>query len=453
MIRNAIAAISMLLAGSVVAADPFVLHVVDEDTRRGVPLVELKTTHNVRYYTDNAGFVAIDDAGLLGQNVFFFVESHGYDFPKDGFGNRGRRFRVEAAKTAELKLKRLNVAERLYRVTGAELYEHTLRAGKRAPIDQPRLNAQVVGCDGAQTAIYGGKLFWTWGDTSRLSYPLGNFNGSAAVSRLRKHGGLDPAIGINLEYFENQDRFAQEIAPIAGAGLTWLTALVCLKDDEGNEHLVAAYNKVKPPLTVYERGLCEFDREQKRFNKLFAFEKTAPLVPAGHAFRHHDADRARLYFGEAVPHLRLPDRYESLVDPRQYEPVKSDVRFTDGATGKPVKHHHGAVAWSPYRKRWISIFTQEGGETSYLGEIYYAEADTPAGPWRKTVKIMTHDHYSFYNPKQHPYFSDDEGRYLYFEGTYSAQFSRNADPTPLYDYNQIMYRLDLSDRRLKPAQE
>ncbi len=40
----------------------------------------------------------------------------------------------------------------------------------------------------------------------------------------------------------------------------------------------------------------------------------------------------------------------------------------------------------------------------------------------------------------------------YFEGTYSATFSRDGDPTPRYDYNQIMYRLDLSDERLKGAE-
>jgi hypothetical protein len=438
----------LMLGATAVAAEPFVLRVVDEGTGRPVPLVELKTTHNVRYYTDNAGLVAIDDHGLFGQKVFIFVESHGYEFPKDGFGYRGKRFLVESGRTAELKLKRVNIAERLYRVTGADLYQHAIRAGQTPPIDKPRLNAQVVGCDSVQTAIYGGKLFWAWGDTSRLSYPLGNFNSSAAVSPLPERGGLDPAIGINLEFFANDDGFAQGIAPIPGDGPTWLTALVCTNDKAGKERLVAVYHKVKPPLTVYERGLCEFDPQSKRFHKLFAFERNAPLVPSGHAFRNSVAEQPWLYFGEAVPHLRVPDRYESLIDPRQYEVVKADARFSDAATGNAVKHHHGAVAWRPFRKKWVSVFTQKGGESSHLGEIYYAEADAPEGPWRTAVKILTHDRYSFYNPKQHPYFSDGEGRYLYFEGTYSTMFSGNSHPTPLYDYNQLMYRLDLSDRRL-----
>lgn len=41
------------------------------------------------------------------------------------------------------------------------------------------------------------------------------------------------------------------------------------------------------------------------------------------------------------------------------------------------------------------------------------------------------------------------GRFVYFEGTYSTTFSRDAEPTPRYDYNQIMYRLDLTHPRLQ----
>jgi hypothetical protein len=37
---------------------------------------------------------------------------------------------------------------------------------------------------------------------------------------------------------------------------------------------------------------------------------------------------------------------------------------------------------------------------------------------------------------------------IYFEGTYTQTFSGNPEATPRYDYNQIMYRLDLDDPRL-----
>jgi hypothetical protein len=83
-----------------------------------------------------------------------------------------------------------------------------------------------------------------------------------------------------------------------------------------------------------------------------------------------------------------------------------------------------------------------------LGEVWFSEAPTPEGPWENAIKVVTHhndsENYTFYNPKQHPYFSEDGGRFIYFEGTYSQTFSGNPTATPLYDYNQMMYRLDLS---------
>jgi hypothetical protein len=94
------------------------------------------------------------------------------------------------------------------------------------------------------------------------------------------------------------------------------------------------------------------------------------------------------------------------------------------------------------------ITVESHGNPSHLGEIWYAEADTPLGPWVYARKIVTHDRYSFYNPKHHPMFDKDSGRIIFFEGTYTTTFSGNPDPTPRYDYNQVMYQLDLSDQQL-----
>ncbi len=83
-----------------------------------------------------------------------------------------------------------------------------------------------------------------------------------------------------------------------------------------------------------------------------------------------------------------------------------------------------------------------------LGEVWYSEADRPEGPWREAVKIITHankphDAHDFYNPVQHPFLDRDGGRVIYLEGSYVNTFSGNPHPTPYYEYNQIMYRLDL----------
>jgi len=179
----------------------FAIQVVDRQTGRGVPLVELRTTNNIRYVTDSHGIVAFHEPGLMDREVFFFVESHGYEFPKDGFGYRGTRLKTTPGSTATLKVTRLNIAERLYRVTGQGIYRDSILTGRAVPLKNPVLNGQVVGQDSVFTCLYRGRLFWMWGDTSRPSYPLGHFAMSGAVSDLPERGGLDPAVGVDLEYY------------------------------------------------------------------------------------------------------------------------------------------------------------------------------------------------------------------------------------------------------------
>jgi hypothetical protein len=433
------------------AAEPFAIEVVDGDTGRGVPLVGLKTVAGRTYYTDNAGLVAIDEPGLLGEEAFFSITSHGYEFAADGFGIRGKRVKVEAGGVERLSIRRKNLAERLYRLTGQGLYEHSVRLGRPTPLEKPLLNAQVTGCDSTQSVVYRGSLFSLWGDTNRLSYPLGNFRVTAATSQLPSDGGLAPDVGMNYRYFGDGQGFVKAMAPFKNDGPVWLTALVTLKDEDGQEHLVATYLKIRGTLEVIERGLCEFDDDEQAFREVYAFPRDARLTPEGHCFRHQADGQTWLYVGEATPTLRMPDRYESWRDPKTYEAVKSNVKLRDVASGKPVRPHHGHVDWNEARKKWVSIFTESGGATSYLGEIWYAEAASPEGPWERAVQLLTHDKYSFYNPLQHPYFADD--RYLYFEGTYVTTFSGNEHPTPLYDYNQIMYRVDLHDTRMNALRE
>jgi hypothetical protein len=111
-------------------------------------------------------------------------------------------------------------------------------------------------------------------------------------------------------------------------------------------------------------------------------------------------------------------------------------------TGKAVDTRHGSVCWNEYRKRWVLIASENAGQ------IWYAEGDTPVGPWVYGRKVVSHPRYNLYNPTQHPYFDQDSGRIIYFEGTYTDAFSGAPEKTPRYEYNQIMHRLTLSDPRL-----
>jgi hypothetical protein len=45
----------------------FVVEVTDAATGRGVPLIELRTTHLARYVTDSGGVIAMDEPGLEGR--------------------------------------------------------------------------------------------------------------------------------------------------------------------------------------------------------------------------------------------------------------------------------------------------------------------------------------------------------------------------------------------------
>jgi hypothetical protein len=495
-------AATQVLAGTS-RSDYFAIEVVDDQTGRGVPLVELKTVHGLRLVTDSNGLVAFHEPGLMDQNIFFYVASHGYEFPKDGFGYRGRALAVKPGGTAQLKIKRLNIAERLYRVTGAGTYRDTVLLGRKAPTAEPLINAQVTGSDSVVNAVYRGKIHWFWGDTNRPKYPLGNFHVPGAVSKLPADGGLDPERGVDLEYFENDEGFARPTAQMAGDGPTWIGGLTVVKDAEGNERMFASYVKIRDHLKVYRRGLARWDDEQNRFVHVADIPLDAPAYPYGHPHTHRDARGEFLYYGDPFPVVRVPAKAESVTDLSQYEtftclkpasrlkntkvtadqldrdaqkrlrwawkkdaprlmpteesrllsagliqPDETRFQLRDDQSGKPVIMHAGSVAWNDYRKRWVLVAHQWGG-TSFLGEVWYAEANALEGPWNNLRKIITHEKYSFYNVKQHSMLAKENGRVIFIEGTYTREFSGNPDTTPLYDYNQVMYKLDLSDKRLR----
>ena len=67
---------------------------------------------------------------------------------------------------ATLKIRRVNIAERLYRVTGEGIYLDSVLLGRKPPIEKPLLDAQVVGQDSVQSVVYHGKAHFFWGDTN-----------------------------------------------------------------------------------------------------------------------------------------------------------------------------------------------------------------------------------------------------------------------------------------------
>lgn len=492
------------IASAAPTAEYFRIEAVDAATGRGVPLVELKTTWNARYLTDNAGLVAFHEPGLMGQRVFFTITSHGYEFRKDGFGFAGVALEVKPGGSATLKLKRVNVAERLYRVTGPGGWRDTVLLGGRAPVREPLLNAQVVGQDSVQPTLYRDQLYWFWGDTTAARHPLGNFHTTGATTVPPTRGGLDPAAGVDLRYFTNADGFVRPMARLPGEGMVWLDGVLTLPDAAGAQRLLAHYSRMKSLGERLEHGLVVWDDAKEQFEKLREFDNADHWRhPRNHALRWREdgmdwflflwPDRAVRVKAEwtalanpaayetftclAVTHaggksstnvLRHPDggvawawrtnafpldtpTERRLVQSGQLKATEARFQLHDVDTGKPVTIHTGTVNSNAFRGCWIMIGVEQGG-TSFLGEVWYAEASSPLGPWGRAKQIVTHDRYSFYNPTHHAFFDQDGGRLIYFEGTYAQTFSGREEPTPFYDYNQIMYRLDLADPRLKAAQ-
>lgn len=468
--------------------------VVDQESGRGVPLVELTAVNHLKFVTDSAGRAAFCEPGLENQLVGLSVKSHGYEFPKDGFGYPIARVKITAGGKTVLKIKRLNLAERLYRITGEGIYRDSLLLGNTPPIEQPMLNAEVVGQDSTLAAVYKGKIFWFWGDTSWIEYPLGNFRTTGATSDLPGKGGLPVEQGINLHYFKASNGFTKPLCPWEKLGLIWIDGVSVVTDATGKERLVCHFSHRESLVKEFGHGFAVWNDEKEEFEKIVDLPMSEKWrFIRNHPVRHKEGNETYLYFGGNIPTTRVKATLDAVTNTVAYEgftcassadsgptslnrdaggklvwawsskanpatqkdetewikaglmkPEEARFQLRENGKTNVIELHGGSVAWNEFRDRWIMIVLQKGGSSSLLGEVWYAEAPEPTGPWTEAVKVVTHDRYTFYNPVHHPFLDEQGGRFIYFEGTYAESFSGNPVATPRYDYNQVMYRLDLA---------
>ncbi len=368
------------------------------------------------------------------------------------------------------------------------------------------MNAEVTGQDSVLNAIHRGKLYWFYGDTNRLAYALGRFKTTGATTGLP--ATIDPSVGIDLDYFTGPDGFARDMAPVPGEGVVWLSGLVTVPDESGRERMLAFYQRRRGLEATLENGFVLYDDEKERFEKHKEVPIDPPFFPTGCPFRARGDGDGYVYFTAPYPALRVKADRKSYLDLSSYEAYTCLVRgsryrgakktppqldrdasgrlvwawkkdtpplnprdqraliaagkmtreespfsLRDADGGKPILLHGGSCHWNDYRQKYVMI-ASEGFGATMLGELWYSESDRPEGPWRSARKIITHankpgDAHDFYNPVHHAFFDRDGGRTIYLEGTYVNTFSGNPHPTPYYEYNQIMYRLDLADPRLR----
>jgi len=263
---------------------------------------------------------------------------------------------------------------------------------------------------------------------------------------------------LKFDYFNDENGAPRGVAKVPGQGPTWVTGCVSLPDKTGNARLVTSYMKIKPPLEVYQWGLAVWNDATSNFEPLRVVwtksetNSKAPPLPQGHpVFWKDERGKEWVLFGNPLPTLRCPASFEAWQEAASWEVLKPQTSFPAASGAVPIKPHTGSIAWNPWRKRWVTVFMQRFGKPSALGELWYAEAKAPTGPWGAAVKILTHENYTFYNPRLHPEFTPEGSPMLFFEGTYTREFSDNKQPTPRYDYNQVLYRLDLDDPALEGA--
>jgi hypothetical protein len=477
------------------------IHVIDSISGRGIPLVELETTNALRFVTDNNGMIAIDDPDLMNQETFFHVFGYGYEIKKDSFGISGFRCTLKRGSIVEVRLDRKCLAERMVRLTGSGLWHDSELLQQRLPLAKHPLNGKVVGQDSIQAVMYNGKVFCLWGDTSRSDYPLGLFRTSGATYALTAIDGklFDPSYGIPYDYFtDSTTGFVRAMMPLPERpeGVIWMSGLAVVKDEASSKDvLVAHYSRRQGLFKELEQGLAIYNESKQIFEPITQVTNEKEWRrPHGHAMRIQDKSGDWILFGNPFPNVRVPATLKAICDPSLYEaysPVSSqsenveqampwnwqkvvspmdaqqEVAWLQGeekrkiephfspvdssSRNKRIMLHSGTVRWNKYRQKWIVIAGRIYGEDSVLGEVWYSEADEPTGPFNEAVKIATHEKQSFYNVCHHDFLDNDGGKIIFFEGTYTNEFSGNPYKTPRYNYNQILYRLDLSDSRFQAA--
>jgi hypothetical protein len=442
------------------------IFVTDAGTGRPLPLAELRIDRDV-FISDNAGTIAIIEPDLLGSEQDATLTSHGYD-PSEPL-----RLSLDPGGTTPLTLTRSMAAERLGRLTGGGLFRDSVLLGREVAHPSPLLSGDVLGQDSVHAVPYAGSMFFVWGDTLRPSYPLGHFRTAGALASLARP---DDAV-VAYDYWVGPDGFSRPIADFVDAGLVWTSGLVTFPE-QGKDELVASWANVGEGWSRLGAGMMRWNPTTESFEPLHAFAARLPAEPTGTAF----LSGGFLYFTDVGPEdgtpfrvVRVPASLAALADPTTYETFaavdRDGVLHRDGArpaytfrpeaaptlevpsrhridghvrdplSGVEADDHIGSVFWNADAGRFVRIFARPFGDDAFLGETWLALGDTPMGPWAYGQKVVTHDDYTFYNPRQHPEW--DDGSRVSFEGTYAQTFSGAAVPTPRWDYNQVLYRVDL----------
>lgn len=337
----------------------FGIRIIDEETEIGVPLVEIRTVDDVVWMTDSAGYIAISEPELEGQAVFFQIRSPGYQMKKDGFGMEGMSLTVRAGETETIRIRRTQNAERIYRITGRDRYRDSERLAVSPLPSETQPPGKVVGQDSVQTAVYRDRLYWFWGDTNQLRYPLGLFRTAGAISDIPPGGHPDSLTPIPLQYFVAENGFARAMVDVPEKeGVVWIHGLCVVPDQDGQERMVAQYSRRRGLSEPLEQGLLVWDDNSQIFRvlRIISLDESWRIL-RDHPLKHTESGVDYLMFGNPFPVTRVPATFEAIQDPEAYE--SWTCRDAPGASGesgrasqpesfslsRPVRDADGRLNW------------------------------------------------------------------------------------------------------------
>lgn len=275
-----------------------------------------------------------------------------------------------------IEMNRVNIAERLYRITGQGIYRDSMLLGLGAPIQEPLINGLVMGQDSVQTITYKDKLYWFWGDTDRPAYPLGNFRVTGATSQMPQNGGLDPDAGVNLDYFTKEDGFVKSLVPQLpdGAGIAWVFGLMTAKDSAGHERLLAGYSTHNPGLSAF--GILAFNDNIKEFEQVVQFPSKDDWRHPGSKATYYEENGVGywLFTEHRMPNLRVSASYDAIIDYTQYESFTALTPGTtyNGAQTSLERDANGQLVWG-WKKNTPPLKQDQEKELIRLGVIQAAD--------------------------------------------------------------------------------
>lgn len=477
-------------------SEPMRIKVVDR-TGRPMPLsqVRVEPSGGATFFTDSRGIAAVRQPGFMGRTARAYASSFGHNY-----GAEFVEFSPGGSHTLRLQQSfDDNVADRTYRLTGAGIYRSSWIFGETTPIDNPLMNADVLTQGRAASTVFRDELVWFFGSTG-VSVEAGRRKRvTAATSRLPDQGGLNPEVGVNLNYVTDPSGSARNVAAgVLGETVTVKGLMVTPTDPP---QLFATFQRHSD--ATIRQGLLKWNESRKKFRQVKLFPEDTRVKLCPNVTRVRSDGREWFYFACPLPLVRVPATPKAIKDISRYQtftPVKAgaswDGKHTERAegnrwewkTGTPTADHprerelrrnfwfpdragihhltdfqtgesfvarEGTVFWNEFRQKWIMITNEFVPRGPRKGNVYYAEADSPIGPWVYARKVASHrdtlkdpyrGNFSFQDVKQHPELTRDEGKTIFFSGLFKR--TARGQAVPRYNNNHLMYRLDLTDNRL-----